>query len=147
MRQCPAPRHLAEVHRQSARPSAKTLGTLVLAGGGTSGLMCAGAFTAQRSYELSASTVLVMYFAAFLVSMITAAVKVYEIRNRRTPDQIHAEAMARQARRHTDPDRAMRILMTDNALSRAERLTSQHSFGLLHTPAEAAQPWKAREPS
>ena len=29
--------------------------------------------------------------------------------------------------------------MTDNALSRAERLTSEHSFELLYPPVEAAQ--------
>jgi hypothetical protein len=72
---------------------------------------------------------------------------VYEIRSRRTPDQIHAETMARQARRHTDPDRAMQILMTDKALSKVERLTSEHAFGLLHPPAEAAPPVEAREPT
>ena len=109
MRQCFAPRHLTEVYPQSARRSAKTLGPFVTAGGGTSGVVCVGAFTAQQSHEMNAATVLAMYLAALLVFMITAAVKVYEIRNRRTPDQIHAEAMAHQARRHTNPERAMQF--------------------------------------
>jgi hypothetical protein len=136
MRQCLAPRHLAEVRRESARPLAKTLGSFAVAGSGASGLVCVGAVTAQYGDELNAATILAMCFAALLAAMIAAVVKVYEIHSRRTPDQIHAEAMARQARRCANPDRAMHILMIDKALSRAERLTSEHSFELLSPPGD-----------
>jgi hypothetical protein len=139
------PRHLTEAPRQSARSLAKTLGTFVLAGGGTSSLLGAGAFTAQQTHGLNAATVLAMYFVVLLVCVINAAVKVCEILNRRTPEQIRAAAMARLARKHPNPDLAMRLLKAD----RPKQVTSEHSFELLRAPAEAASspPARLREPA
>jgi hypothetical protein len=104
---------------------------------GTSGLLSAGAFAAQQAHIAAMPLVLALYFAACLLAMAVVAVRVYEIRSRCTPDQIHAEAMAAQARRHPNPDDATRQLMLDGVLSRS-KLSGGQSMNLLTTRTSRA---------
>src|SRR5262245_19725916 len=117
----------------------RTLGTR-LATGGISGLLGLGGLVAQVGHAANPTTVMSLYGASLLMALITAVVKLYDIRCKRSPAYVTAASLARNARRHPDPDRAMRLTLTDRALARGEQLTGEQLAELLADPIPPSNP-------
>jgi hypothetical protein len=60
-------------------------------------------------------------FAAVLLGITAAVVAIVQIRTKRSPEDRRMTALTRLARRHGNPDRAMRLLTADMLLGQNKR--------------------------
>lgn len=96
---------------------AKPRGTMAVAGG-ASILTATGGIIAQYPHQAGSGASLLLFCISGGLALLTGLTKLYEVRCHRTPEYIAATALARVARRHTDPDRCMRLTLIDRALAR-----------------------------
>jgi hypothetical protein len=75
--------------------------------------------------------------AAVLLSITAAAVAIVRIRTSRSPETRRMTALTRLARKHKDPDRAMRLLTTDKLLGKSQALTNEQAVSLLDDSSAA----------
>ncbi len=107
-----------------ARPNRNSVTSrgMIAVAGGVSTLTAAGAIGAQWHHHAGLVPSLLLFGISGAVALLTGLTKLYEIHCRRTPEYIAATALAHAARRHTDPDRLMRLALLDRALARHAKL-------------------------
>jgi hypothetical protein len=112
------------------RNSVTTRGTMAVAGGAST-LTAAGGIAAQLPPDAGLMPSLLLFGISGALALLTVLTKLYEIHCRRTPEYIAATTLAHVARRHTDPDRSMRLALLDRALARDSDLTPAQLAALL----------------
>ena len=117
---------MARTNRNSVTPR----GTMAIAGG-VSALTAAGGIAAQWPAHAGSVPSLLLFGISGALALLTGLTKLYEIHCRRTPEYIAATALARVARRHTDPDRSMRLVLVAGALGRDANLSPNQLAALL----------------
>lgn len=75
--------------------------------------------------------------AAVLLSITAAAVAIVRIRTNRSPEAQRMTELTRLARKHKNPDRAMRLLTMDKFLAKSEAPTNEQSVSLIDDPSAA----------
>jgi hypothetical protein len=78
--------------------------------------------------------------AAVLLGIMAAVVEIVRIRTEISSEDRRMTALTRLARRHGNPDRAMRLLTWDKWLSQCQAPTNEQAVLLLNDSSSAAEP-------
>lgn len=111
----------------------------IFIGGGASTLFGSGLFAAFTHYN--AAITIAGCAASTIIAIATAIVAIVKIRTNQSSENRRAAALARLARKHPNPDRAMQLLLLEQHLAASAGLTSEQAADLLKPePVPAPEP-------